>query len=138
MHFQMPIWIKKEQELLEVGIPDPLDGRMMHTKNWIWGCSHTDGSRELVTSSSEVTSMIEKVKTLIAKEKTGKFKSEWERDQLSTGLENEEHRGRTRAIFNCVHARKGLQMKVICTRSVEHMSLHIMMKRHLLNSSLIS
>jgi hypothetical protein len=42
--------------------------------------------------------MVEKVKTLTAKEKTGKFKSQRERDQLSAVVENEEQRGRTRAI----------------------------------------
>jgi hypothetical protein len=40
----------------------------------------------------------EKAKTLAAKEKTGEFKSHRERYQLSVALENEEHRGRTRAI----------------------------------------
>jgi hypothetical protein len=52
----------------------------------------------LITSSSEVTSVDEKAKTLTAKEKTGEFMSQLERDQLSTTLENEEHRGHTRAI----------------------------------------
>jgi hypothetical protein len=52
----------------------------------------------LITSSSEVTDVVEKAKTLIPKDKNGKFKSQQERDQLSAALENEEHRGRTRAI----------------------------------------
>jgi hypothetical protein len=39
--------------------------------------------------------MVEKVKTLTAKEKTSEFKSQRERDQLSAALENEEHCGRT-------------------------------------------
>jgi hypothetical protein len=52
----------------------------------------------LITLSSEVTSVIEKAKTLTAKEKTGEFKSHRERDQLSAALENEEHRGHTQAI----------------------------------------
>jgi hypothetical protein len=42
--------------------------------------------------------MVEKAKTLTVKEKTEKFKSQWERDQLSVALENEEHRDRTQAI----------------------------------------
>jgi hypothetical protein len=42
--------------------------------------------------------MIEKAKTLTAKEKTGEFMLQWERDQLSVALENEEYRGHTRAI----------------------------------------
>jgi hypothetical protein len=70
----------------------------MHTKNWIWGCSHIDDSGWLITSSSEVTSVVKKAKTLTAKEKTGEFKSQQERDQLSIAIENEEHHGRTRAI----------------------------------------
>jgi hypothetical protein len=49
----------------------------------------------LITSSSEVTSVVEKAKTLTAKEKIGEFKSQRGRDQLNTALENEEHRGRT-------------------------------------------
>jgi hypothetical protein len=52
----------------------------------------------LITSSFEVTSTVEKAKTLTAKEKTREFKSQQERDQLNAALENEERRGRTRAI----------------------------------------
>jgi hypothetical protein len=37
-------------------------------------------------------------KTLTAKEKTDEFKSQWERDQLNTALENEEHHDHTQAI----------------------------------------
>jgi hypothetical protein len=88
----MPKWAKKEQELRDAGIPDPLEGCIVHTKNWIWDCSHTDDSGRLITSSSEVTSVVEKAKTLATKEKTGKFKSQRERDQLSAALENVEHR----------------------------------------------
>jgi hypothetical protein len=39
--------------------------------------------------------MVQKAKTLTAKEKTGKFKSHQERDQLSAALKNEEHCGHT-------------------------------------------
>jgi hypothetical protein len=83
-------------------MPDPLEGCMVCTKNWIQGHSRTDDSGRLITSSSEVTSMVEKAKTLTAKEKTGEFKSQWGRDQLSVALENEEHRGRTRVISSIV------------------------------------
>jgi hypothetical protein len=31
----MPIWTKKEQELYDARLPDPLEGCMVHTKNWI-------------------------------------------------------------------------------------------------------
>jgi hypothetical protein len=65
----------------------------------------------LVTSSSEVTSVTEKAKTLIAKEKTGEFKSQWERDQLSATLENEEHRRRTRAISSIASWKEGFENK---------------------------
>jgi hypothetical protein len=51
--------------------------------------------------------MIEKAKTLTAKEKTGEFKSQWERDQLSVALENEEHRGRTQAISSIASWKEG-------------------------------
>jgi hypothetical protein len=71
----MPIWTKKEQELCEAGIPDSLEGCMVRTKNWIRGRSGTDDSGRLITSISEVTSVVQKVKTLAAKEKTGEFKS---------------------------------------------------------------
>jgi hypothetical protein len=63
----MKIWTKKEQELHEARIPYPLEGCTVHTKNWICGHSHTDDSGRLVTSSSKVTRMIEKVKSLTTK-----------------------------------------------------------------------
>jgi hypothetical protein len=31
----MPKWAKKEQELQDAGIPDPLQGCIVHTRNWI-------------------------------------------------------------------------------------------------------
>jgi hypothetical protein len=102
----MPKWANKEQELREAGIPGPLEGCTMRTRNWIWGCSLIDDSRRLITSSSEVTNMVEKAKTLQAKEKTGEFKSQRERDQLSAALENEEHRGLTRAISSVASWKK--------------------------------
>jgi hypothetical protein len=40
----MPKWAKKDQELHDAGIPDPLEGCTVRTKNWIWGHSHTDDS----------------------------------------------------------------------------------------------
>jgi hypothetical protein len=94
----MPKWAKKEQELRDTGILDPLEGCIVCTRNWIWGHSPTDNSEWLITSSFELTNVVEKAKTLAAKEKTSEFKSQRERDQLSAALENEEHRGRTWAI----------------------------------------
>jgi hypothetical protein len=70
----------------------------VRTKNWTQGRSRTDDSGRLITSSFEVTSVVEMAKTLTAKEKTDEFKSQWERDQLNTALENEEHHDRTQAI----------------------------------------
>jgi hypothetical protein len=94
----MPKWTTKEQELREDRIPDPLEGCMVRTRNWIRGHSHTADSGWLITSSSEVTSITEKAKTPAAIEKTGKFMSKRERDQFSAALKNKEHRGRTWAI----------------------------------------
>jgi hypothetical protein len=31
----IPLWRKKEQELQDAGIPDPLEGYTLHTRNWI-------------------------------------------------------------------------------------------------------
>jgi hypothetical protein len=61
----------------------------------------------LITSGSEVTYVVEKVKTLTAKEKTNEFKSQQERDQLSVALKNEEHHGRTRAISSIASWNEG-------------------------------
>jgi hypothetical protein len=91
----MPKWAKKEQELHDAGIPDPLEGCTMRTRNWIWGHSRIDDSGQLITSSSEVTSVVERAKIVTTKENTGEFKSQQERDQLSAALENKEHHGRT-------------------------------------------
>jgi hypothetical protein len=51
--------------------------------------------------------MVEKAETLDAKGETGEFKSQQERDQLSVALENEEHRGRTRAISSIASWKEG-------------------------------
>jgi hypothetical protein len=51
--------------------------------------------------------VVEKAKTLTANEKTGEFKSQCERDQLSIALKNEEHRGRTRAISSIASWKEG-------------------------------
>jgi hypothetical protein len=72
----MPKWAKKEQELHEAGIPDPLEGCMVCTRNLIRGRSLIDGSERLITSSSKVTSVAKKAKTLTPKEKTDEFKSQ--------------------------------------------------------------
>jgi hypothetical protein len=71
----MSKWAKKEQELHDAGIPDPLEGCIVCIRNRIRGHSHTDDSEQLIPSSSEVTSMIEKAIILTANEKTGEFKS---------------------------------------------------------------
>jgi hypothetical protein len=121
----MPIWTKKEQELCEAGIPDSLEGCMVRTKNWIRGRSGTDDSGRLITSISEVTSVVQKVKTLAAKEKTGEFKSQRERDQLSVALENEEHRGRTRVISTIASWKEGFADEShMCKKRKTHEIVH--------------
>jgi hypothetical protein len=72
----MPKWAKKEQVLHEAGILDPLKGCTVCTRNWIRGRSHTYYSGRLITSISEFTNVVEKAKTLTAKEKTSEFKSQ--------------------------------------------------------------
>jgi hypothetical protein len=52
----------------------------------------------VITSSSEVTEVIKKAKTLIDKEKIGELTPQREKDQLSAALKSKEHRGRTWAI----------------------------------------
>jgi hypothetical protein len=91
----IPKWANKEHELCRSGIPDPLDGCTVCTRNWIRGRYRTNDSGRLITSSSKVTSVVEKAKTPTTKDKNGEFKSQGERDQLSVALENEEHRGCT-------------------------------------------
>jgi hypothetical protein len=66
-----------------------------------------DGSGQLITSSSEVTEVIKKAKTLIDKEKTGEFTPQREKDQLSATLEFEEYLGRTRAISSIASWKEG-------------------------------
>jgi hypothetical protein len=61
----------------------------------------------LITSSSEVTSVVEKGKNLTTKEKTDEFKSQQERDQLSAALKNEEHCSWTRAISSIASWKEG-------------------------------
>jgi hypothetical protein len=60
-------------------------------KNWIRGRSRIDDKGPLVTSNFDITRVIENDKDLITKEKTGEFKMQRQNDQLSVGLETEEH-----------------------------------------------
>jgi hypothetical protein len=55
----IPIWTKKEQEHREAGIPDPLEDCTLRMRNWIRGRSHIDDNEQLVTSSSDITRVIE-------------------------------------------------------------------------------
>jgi hypothetical protein len=48
----MPKWAKKEQELHDAGILDPLEGCTVRTRNWIQDHSRTDDSGQLIASSS--------------------------------------------------------------------------------------
>jgi hypothetical protein len=70
----IPLSRKKEQELREAGIPDPLEGCMLRTKNWMWGQSRIDDKGQFVTSNFDITRLIENVKDLVTKENTGKLK----------------------------------------------------------------
>jgi hypothetical protein len=49
------LYTKKEQDLREAGIPDPLEGCTLCTRNWIRGRSHIDDNGQLITSNSDVT-----------------------------------------------------------------------------------
>jgi hypothetical protein len=89
------LWTKKEQELREPGILDPLEGCMLRIRNWIQGWSRIDEKGQLVTSNFDITRVIENAKYLVTKEKTDEFKLQRQKDQLSAALETEEHRGRT-------------------------------------------
>jgi hypothetical protein len=87
----IPLWTKKEQELHEVGIPDPLEGCILRTRNWIRGRSRIDDNGQLVTSNSDITRVIENGKDLITKERVDEFKPQHQKDQLSATLETEHH-----------------------------------------------
>jgi hypothetical protein len=80
-----------------------------------------DDSRQLITSSSEVTEVIKKAKSLIDKEKIGEFTPQREKDQLSASLESEEHQGRTRAISSIASWKEGF---------VEHRHMYKKHKSH--------
>jgi hypothetical protein len=71
----MPKWTNIEQEHRDARIPDPLEGCMVCTRKWIWGHSRTDDNERFNTSRSEVTSVVEKTKTLVVTENTCEFKS---------------------------------------------------------------
>jgi hypothetical protein len=92
------LWTNMEQGLCEPRIPDPLEGCTLRMRIWIQGQSRIDDKGQLVTSDCDITRVIENAKDLITKEKTGKFKPQRQKDQLSAALDTKEHRGRTRAI----------------------------------------
>jgi phosphoenolpyruvate carboxylase len=52
--------------------------------------------------------MIEKAKSLTAKEKTSEFKSQQEGNQLSAKLKNEEHHDHTRAFSSTASWKEGI------------------------------
>jgi hypothetical protein len=83
----IPLWTKKEQELREAGIPDPLEGCTLRTRNWIRDRSHIDDNGQLVTSNSDITRVSEYAKDHITKEKTSEFKLQRQKDQLGAVLE---------------------------------------------------
>jgi hypothetical protein len=77
-------------------------------KNWIWGQSRIDDKGQLATSNSDITRVIENAKDLINKEKTGEFKPQRQKDQLSATLEIKEDRGHTRAISSIALWKEGV------------------------------
>jgi hypothetical protein len=96
-----------EHELREAGIPDPLEGCTLRTKNWIWGRSHIDGNGQLVTSNFDITRVIENAKNLITKEKASKFKPQHQKDQVSAALETEEHQDHIQIISSIASWKEG-------------------------------
>jgi hypothetical protein len=56
--------------------------------------------------------VIENAKDLITKEKTGKFKLQHQKDQLSAALETKEHRGRTWAISSIASWKEGFVVDI--------------------------
>jgi hypothetical protein len=54
----IPLWTKKEQELREARIPDPLEGCTLCMRNWIRGRSCIDDKGQLVTSNYDITRVI--------------------------------------------------------------------------------
>jgi hypothetical protein len=119
------LWTKKEHELREDRIPDPLEGCTLLTKNWIRGQSCIDDNRQLVTSNSDITRVIENVKDLITKEKTGKFKPQYQKDQLNTTIKIKEHRCHTRAIPSITSWKEGF---------TEDIHMYKKRKRHDINT----
>jgi hypothetical protein len=87
----MPNWTMNEPELREARIPDHLESCMMRTRNWIQSHSYTDDNIRLITSSSEVTSMVEKAKTLTVKEKTGHTQAISSIASWKEGIADESH-----------------------------------------------
>jgi hypothetical protein len=103
----IPLWTKKEQELREAGIPDPLEGCTLRLRDCIWGRSHIDGNGQLITSNFDITRVIKNAKDFITKEKIGEFKMQHQKDQLSEVLETEEYRGHTRAVSSIASWKEG-------------------------------
>jgi hypothetical protein len=60
--------------------------------------------------------VVEKAKTIAAKEKIGEFKSLQAIDQLSAALKNEEHYGCTRAISSITSWKEGV--RIFCTGKI--------------------
>jgi hypothetical protein len=92
----IPLWTKKEQELREARIQDPLEGCTLHTRNYIRGQSHIDDNRQLITSNSDITRVIENAKDRVTKEKIGEFKPQRSpRDRRTS-------RSHMSCLFNCI------------------------------------
>jgi hypothetical protein len=60
-------------------------------RNWIQGQSRIDDKGQMVTSNSDITRVIENAKYLITKDKTGEFKPQRQKGQLTVALKTEEY-----------------------------------------------
>jgi hypothetical protein len=102
----MPNSAKKEQELHEVGIPDPLQGCTVRTRNRVRVVLIQMTVDDWSLQALKLSMWLKKPR-LAAKERTGEFKSQQERDQLSAALENEEHRDHTWVISSIASWKDG-------------------------------
>jgi hypothetical protein len=65
--------------------------------------------------------VIENAKDPVTKEKTGEFKPHRQKDQLSTALETEEHRGCTQAITSIASWKEGFTEDIhMCMKRGRH------------------
>jgi hypothetical protein len=96
----IPLWTKKEQELHEARILDPLEGCTLHTRNYIRGQSHIDDNRQLITSNMILLEWLKMPKIASLKRRSAN-------SSRSVALETEEYRGHTWAISSIASWKEG-------------------------------